>query len=182
MTRAAAAFVRQGIRKIRITGGEPLMMSEALTRLVEGGRFSQNDLFDTDYQPIPGTNPPQVRTRFVDRFEEVLPPIQEDILSSDKSMAFCVAVDRNGYLPVHNKVYSRPQRPDDPEWNAANSRNKRIFDDRAGLCAARNTRPVLIQTYARDMGNGNIVWMKEVDAPIFINGRHWGGFRTAYKL
>jgi len=32
------------------------------------------------------------------------------------------------------------------------------------------------------MGGGNIVWMKEVDAPIILQGWHWGGFRTAYKL
>ncbi|MFN3499698.1 MAG: chemotaxis protein, partial [Pannonibacter indicus] len=102
--------------------------------------------------------------------------------AQDTAMIFCVAIDRNGYLPVHNKAYSHPQRPDDPVWNAANCRNKRIFDDRAGLSAARNTRPVLVQSYARDMGNGNVVWLQEVDAPITVCGIHWGGFRTAYKL
>jgi methyl-accepting chemotaxis protein len=24
--------------------------------------------------------------------------------------------------------------------------------------------------------------MREIDVPIRVNGRHWGGFRTAYKL
>jgi methyl-accepting chemotaxis protein len=24
--------------------------------------------------------------------------------------------------------------------------------------------------------------MREIDVPIRIRGRHWGGFRTAYKL
>lgn len=158
-------------------------IGDALTRKIEDGSLLIDDLFDTDYQAVPGSNPVQYDNRAVRKLEEVLPPIQEDILQrGDKSMAFCAAVDRNAYLPVHNKVYSQPQRPDDPAWNAANSRNKRIFDDRAGLSAARNTRPFLIQTYARDMGNGNLVWMKEVDAPIFVNGRHWGGFRAAYKL
>ena len=74
------------------------------------------------------------------------------------------------------------QRPDDPVWNAANCRNRRIFDDRAGLSAARNVRPFLIQTYARDLGGGRTVMMKEIDAPIRVFGRHWGGFRTAYKI
>jgi len=23
---------------------------------------------------------------------------------------------------------------------------------------------------------------REIDVPIRVNGRHWGGFRTAYKL
>jgi methyl-accepting chemotaxis protein len=96
-------------------------------------------------------------------------------------MVFCAAVDRNGYLPVHNLVFSKPQRPGDPVWNAANARNRRIFDDRAGLGAARNTRPFLVQAYHRDMGGGVTVLMKEIDAPILVRGRHWGGFRTAYK-
>jgi methyl-accepting chemotaxis protein len=24
--------------------------------------------------------------------------------------------------------------------------------------------------------------MREIDVPIRVSGRHWGGFRTAYKL
>jgi len=157
-------------------------ISKVMNELVETRRISLEDIFDTEYVPIPGTNPEQLDTKFVALFETVLPAIQEEIVASDAKMAFCAAVDRNGYLPVHNAIYSKTQRRDDPAWNAANCRNKRIFDDRAGLSAGRNTRPFLIQTYARDMGNGNIIWMREVDAPILVQGRHWGGFRTAYKL
>ena len=149
---------------------------------VASGRLTMQDLFDTDYRPIPGTDPEQVENRALAVLETLLPPIQEEILAGSNGMAFCAAVDRNGYLPVHNLVYSKAQRPGDPAWNAANCRNKRIFDDRAGLSAARNTRPFLVQTYPRDMGNGTIVWMREVDAPVVIDGHHWGGFRTAYKL
>jgi methyl-accepting chemotaxis protein len=94
----------------------------------------------------------------------------------------CCAVDRNDYLPVHNKVYSQPQRPGDSAWDTANCRNRRIFDDRAGLCAARNSRRYLIQSYPREMGNGVITMMREIDAPIRMCGRHWGAFRTTYKL
>lgn len=157
-------------------------IAAAMEDLIARRQLSLDDLFDTEYQPIAGTNPQQVSTRALGHLEKVLPDIQEDILGTCKDMAFCASVDRNGYLPVHNLIYSKPQKPDDPTWNAANCRNKRIFDDRAGLSAARNTRPFVIQSYARDMGGGNIVWMKEIDAPIIVQGRHWGGFRTAYKL
>jgi methyl-accepting chemotaxis protein len=95
-------------------------------------------------------------------------------------MIFCNVVDRNGYLPVHNRKYSQPQRPDDVNWNIANSRNRRFFDNRTGLAAARNTRPYLIQANPRDMGNGTIVLVKEIDSPIRVLGKPWGGFRTAY--
>ncbi|POF28868.1 methyl-accepting chemotaxis protein [Roseibium marinum] len=150
--------------------------------LLANRRLTQDDLFDTGYKPIEGTDPLQVSTRALAHLEKVLPEIQEAILGAGHAMVFCAAIDRNGYLPVHNLIYSKPQKPGDPAWNTANCRNKRIFDDRAGLSAARNTRPFLIQSYARDMGGGKIVWMKEIDAPIIVGGRHWGGFRTAYKL
>jgi methyl-accepting chemotaxis protein len=74
---------------------------------------------------------------------------------------------------------SHLQRPGDPAWNQGHCRNRRIFDDRAGLLAARNIQPFLVQAYPRDMGGGNIVVLKEYDAPILVQGRHWGGLRLA---
>jgi methyl-accepting chemotaxis protein len=158
----------------------------ALTRIFENavatGAISIDDMFDTDYVEIAGTNPLQHRTRILDWADRALPPFQEALLAKDPRMVFCVMIDRNGYLPVHNKIYSHPQRPADVAWNTANSRNRRIFDDAAGLAAGRNQRSYLIQSYARDMGNGNTIMMREIDVPIRVRGRHWGGFRTAYKL
>ncbi|MBN8942486.1 MAG: PilZ domain-containing protein [Rhizobiales bacterium] len=154
----------------------------AIEAAIDAGRLSREDAFDNAYVEVAGSNPPQYTTRYLRAFEAILPAIQERWLGLDKRMTFCAAVDRNAYLPVHNRVCSQPQRPDDPAWNAVNARNKRIFDDRAGLTAARSVRPFLIQSYARDMGNGAVVMMKEVDAPIRIFGKHWGGLRMAYKL
>jgi len=157
-------------------------VSAAIEAAVTAGRLAEDDVFDLDYKPIAGTNPQQFSTRYLEVFDAILPDIQEPPTKDDPQMVFCAAVDRNGYLPVHNLAYSKPQRPDDPVWNAGNSRNRRIFDDRAGLNAARNTRPFLVQSYARDMGNGQVVIMKEVDAPISVFGRHWGGLRMAYRF
>ncbi|MGJ3262236.1 MAG: methyl-accepting chemotaxis protein [Salinarimonas sp.] len=153
-------------------------MEEALA----SRRLTREQLFDVDYRPVPGTNPQQYETAARPILSQILPGIMEPMLASDPRMAFCLAIDRNGYIPVHNKLYAQPQRPDDPVWNAANCRDRRIFDDRAGIAAARSTRPFLIQAYSRDMGGGKLVMMREVDAPIRVAGRHWGGFRTAYKL
>jgi methyl-accepting chemotaxis protein len=158
----------------------------ALTRIFENGIASGaitiEDMFDTSYVEIPGTNPVQYRTRILDWADRALPPFQEAFLAKEPRMVFCVMIDRNGYLPVHNKIYSHPQRPGDVAFNTASSRNRRIFNDPAGLAAGRNERAYLIQSYARDMGNGKTVMMREIDVPIRVRGRHWGGFRTAYKL
>ncbi|HVQ71698.1 MAG TPA: methyl-accepting chemotaxis protein [Bradyrhizobium sp.] len=149
---------------------------------LDSGAISIEDMFDTNYVEIAGTNPVQYRTKILDWADRTLPPFQEAFLARDKRMAFCAVIDTNGYLPVHNKIYSHPQRPGDVTWNTANSRNRRIFNDAAGLAAGRNQRAYLVQSYARDMGNGNTVMMREIDVPIRVKGRHWGGFRTAYRL
>lgn len=163
-----------------------LESAKKITQIVEGalrmGHIKTGDIFDTEYAPIPGTDPQQFSTRALGWLEKVLPDILEPLLATDARMTFCAAVDRNGYLPVHNRIYSQPQRPSDATWNQANCRNRRIFDDRAGLAAARNTRAYLIQSYPRDMGNGTIVMMREIDVPLRFNGAHWGALRTAYKL
>jgi methyl-accepting chemotaxis protein len=156
-------------------------VSVALEKAVASGRVGIGDLFDTDYQPIPGTDPQQYKTRALGVLDAVLPPLQEPVLAEDGKLSFACAVDVNGYLPVHNARYSQPQRPGDRTWNTANCRNRRIFDDRAGLLAARNTRPYLVQAYARDLGD-RVVMMREVDVPIHVAGRHWGGLRTAYMM
>jgi methyl-accepting chemotaxis protein len=154
----------------------------AIERLIASGKVTAEVMFDNNYDPIPGTNPVQYDKPYVPALEQELWPIQEPILAADSRMVFCGAVDRNAYLPVHNKKYSMPQRPGEVEWNTANSRNKRIFDDRAGLSAARNTRPYMIQYYPRDMGGGHIFMMWEIVAPIRVLGRHWGAFRAGYRI
>jgi methyl-accepting chemotaxis protein len=37
--------------------------------------------------------------------------------------------------------------------------------------------PFLIQTYRRDTGE----IMHDISAPVYVNGRHWGGFRIGYR-
>jgi methyl-accepting chemotaxis protein len=144
--------------------------------------ISEADLFDERYQAIAGTQPQQHMTRFVALAERLFPPVQEAALKLGDKVVFCIAVDRNGYIPCHNQQYNHPQRPGDVLWNTAHCRNRRIFDDRTGLASARNKRPFLLQTYRRDMGGGHFVVMKEAAAPITVAGRHWGGLRLAFKF
>lgn len=157
-------------------------ISQQIEEEIKQGRLLEHEAFDTEYKPIADTAPQQFSTHYIEQFERIIPPIIEASVKKLPNCVFCIPIDINGYIPVHNQVYSKPQRPGDVVWNTANSRNKRIFDDRAGLSAGRNTRPYLIQVYPRDMGGGKVVWLKEVDAPIQIFNRHWGGVRVALKL
>jgi methyl-accepting chemotaxis protein len=152
-----------------------------LEAALASGTISAAQLFDEVYQPIPKTNPAQHTTRFVALADRLFPAVQERMLKLSPKVVFCIAVDRNGYVATHNKIYNNPQRGD-LAWDSANSRYRRIFADRTGLASARNERPFLLQTYRRDMGGGNFIVMKEAAAPITVNGRHWGGLRLAFKF
>jgi methyl-accepting chemotaxis protein len=145
------------------------------------GEISEAALFDEAYRPIAGSDPPQVDTGFTALTDRLLPGIQEPVLAMDARVVFCAAVDRNGFLPTHNRKFGHSQRPGDPVWNAANARSRRIFDDRTGMAAARNRKPFLLQAYRRDMGGGQVALMKDCSAPIIVRGRHWGGLRLAYR-
>jgi methyl-accepting chemotaxis protein len=145
------------------------------------GTITLADLFDEQYRPIARTQPQQHTTRFVELADRLFPQVQERMLSLSPKVVFCIAVDRNGYVATHNKKYCHPQRGD-VTWDTANSRYRRIFNDRTGLASARNQRPFLLQTYRRDMGGGNFVVMKEAAAPITVAGKHWGGLRLAFHF
>lgn len=156
-------------------------VAQAMTQAVGRGHLTEADLFARTYRAIEDTDPKQMLAPFTAVMDQILPPIQEPVLEMDSRVVFCAAVDTSGYLPTHNRKFSQPQRQD-PVWNAAHCRNRRIFDDRVGLKAGRNTKPFLLQVYRRDMGGGEFVMMKDLSAPITVSGRHWGGLRLAYRF
>jgi methyl-accepting chemotaxis protein len=165
---------------VRIVVDTAKRISDAFEAAIAGGEIGLEQLMDENYREIPGTNPEQYLTDYVDFTDRVLPPIQDPIQKSDPRIVFCVAWAKHGYLPTHNPNYRLPQGPD-PVWNNANCRNRRLFNDRAVKKVAANTKPFLLQTYRRDMGGGNFVLMKDVSSPIFIRGRHWGAFRMGFR-
>src|SRR3546814_4573207 len=74
-----------------------------------------------------------------------------DFFSSDLGGFYTLLIDKNGYCPTHNTLYSR-QPTGDLDHDTRHVRNKRIFDDPVSLGAAGNEAGVLCQTYMRDTG------------------------------
>jgi methyl-accepting chemotaxis protein len=165
---------------IRVVVDTARQISEAFENAITRGEITPDRLMDENYREIPGTDPKQYMTDYVEFTDRILPDIQDPIQKSDPRIVFCVAWAKGGYLPTHNPNYRLPQGKD-PVWNNANCRNRRLFSDRAVKKVAANTRPFLLQTYRRDMGGGNFVLMKDVSSPIFIRGRHWGAFRMGFR-
>jgi methyl-accepting chemotaxis protein len=167
------AIIRLGVEAARRISAE---FEAAISR----GEITMARLFDEQYRLIPGTDPKQYLTDYVQFTDRLLPPIQDPLRKADARIVFCVAWAKGGYLPTHNPEYSKPQGKD-PAWNAAYSRNRRLFDDRAVHKVAANTKAFLLQTYRRNMGGGKFVLMKDLSSPIIVNGRHWGAFRVGYR-
>jgi len=151
-------------------------IGKILERGIEQRVFSETDLFAQQYQPIPKTQPQKYNTVY-DRFsDQYFPDVQEPILSRHSEIVFAGAVDTKGYFPTHNKKYAQPLTGDSAK-DLINNRTKRIFNDRTGSRCGSNTLPLLLQTYKRDTGEV----MHDLSVPIYVKGRHWGGFRIGFK-
>ncbi|WP_296181404.1 methyl-accepting chemotaxis protein [Pseudomonas sp. UBA1879] len=143
---------------------------------IDQGRVSLDDLFDRRYQPIANTSPAKFQTRFDRYTDQVLPAIQEPLLSRHEGLVFAIACTQEGYVPTHNQAFSQPL-TGDAAVDTVSNRTKRKFDDRTGIRCGSHQQAVLLQTYTRDTGE----LMHDLSVPIKVKGRHWGGLRLGYK-
>jgi len=130
------------------------------------------DIWDQNYRPIPGTNPQKFDVSYAAAFEREVQPLIEATLSALKGGAYCLVVDGKGYGAIHNLKHSKPL-TGDYQTDLVGNRTRRIWEDPTGQRAAKNQQPLLVQTYARDTGEV----LSEINLPLIVNGRHWGGAR-----
>jgi methyl-accepting chemotaxis protein len=152
------------------------LIGRVLEEAIDNGVFSVKDAFDTDYVPIPGFVPEKYHTKYDFYLDKAILSLQDEFLK-DESVVFAVTVDKNGYLPTHNTKYQQPI-TGDQQRDLVGNRTKRIFNDPIGLAAARNTEPAFLQEYHRD--TGEVMW--DISTPIYVKGKHWGGFRIGFSL
>jgi methyl-accepting chemotaxis protein len=143
---------------------------------IQAGQIKKEDLFDRNYRPVANTNPQKFTTRFDEFTDRVLPDIQERTLQQHPEIIYAAATDTSGYIPTHNKKFSKPL-TGNYDTDLASNRTKRLFNDRTGSRCGNHTKKLLLQTYKRDTGE----IMHDISVPIFIAGKHWGGFRMGYK-
>jgi methyl-accepting chemotaxis protein len=155
--------------------------TETIEKWLGSKEVAPERLFSFLYYPIPNTDPPKFNTDY-DRLSDREGPggfveIQEGVYNRAPSVIiYTVTVDKNGYLPTHNKRYSMPL-TGNLASDLVNNRTKRIFNDKTGLAAAQNTAPFLIQNYQRDTGET----MADLSVPIMVRGQHWGAIRIGYR-
>jgi len=145
-------------------------------KAVRDGQLAESALFDKQRNPIPKTDPQKYSSSF-DRFtDQQLPTVQEAVKGAHPSMVFAIAAAPDGYVPTHNRDFAHAP-TGDPKVDLVKSRSKRLFNDRTGARCGSHTQNMLLQTYRRDTGEV----MHDLSVPIYVNGKHWGGFRLGYK-
>jgi HAMP domain-containing protein len=159
---------------------ESIIGAKVYGRLIEeaidNGVFPIADAFDTNYEVIGDFDPPKYHTKYDSYLDKAILSIEDETLLDD-SVVYAVGVDINGYLPTHNTRYQKPI-TGDKEVDKVGNRTKRIFNDPVGAKAASNTEKGFLQIYYRD--TGETMW--DISSPIYVKGKHWGGFRIGFSL
>lgn len=151
-------------------------VGELFSKKIAQNEITQQALFNFKYQEVANTNPAKFSTDFDQFTDKVLPDIQEPYLSQNSEIIYAGAVDVNGYFPTHNRKFSQPL-TGDIAHDMLHNRTKRMFNDPTGIRCGKHTNKFLMQTYKRDTGE----IMHDVSAPIYVNGKHWGGFRIGFS-
>ena len=145
-------------------------------KAVDAGRIKLEDLFDDKYVPIPNARPQKYKTRFDDFTDQAVTPLQEQLVDQNSWVVYAISIDRKAYVPTHNRRFAQPLTGNE-KVDFIGNRTKRIFDDPVGRRCGDHEQPFLLQTYRRDTGE----IMHDISAPVYVKGRHWGGFRIGYK-
>jgi len=148
-----------------------------LEQAVKSGRTSMGALFSAEYQPIPNTMPQKYSTPTDRLFDEIVSPVQEEILSREASLIYAIGADLRGYIPSHNARFSKPL-TGNFQTDMLQNRTKRIFTDKTAARGAANTDTFLLQTYQRDTGEV----LNDLSMPLYLDGRHWGCIRMGYQV
>ena len=135
------------------------------------------NVFDSNYKKILNTNPQKYDSILTPAFREKLLPLCDHSLKQLDGAIYCLAIDRNGYLPIHHGPFSQPM-TGDPEKDLLYSRHQRIFlNNLAEKRRCSHTKPLLLQTYMRDTGE----ILNDLSMPLYVDGKHWGALIIGCK-
>jgi methyl-accepting chemotaxis protein len=146
---------------------------DAVQARLENMKARGINVFDRNYQPIPGTRPQKYSVSYESAYMQECQQLLDDALAKVSGGAYAVAVDINGYLTAHNSRYSKPM-TGDYQADLVGNRTRRKFEAPTELRAARNTQSLLLQTYLRDTGE----LLCDMAMPIYVGGQHWGNVRV----
>ncbi len=127
------------------------------------------NVFDTNYQKIPNTEPQKLSASYTSAFESQMCPLYDEHKRRIPNTIYVIAIARDGYLPAHHTELSQPM-TGDPKRDLLFSRHMRMFQTLEMEIKRSHTEELLLQTNMRDTGE----IINDLSLPIYINNKHWG--------
>jgi len=135
------------------------------------------NVLDTDYKPVPNTNPQKYTTAYNKFVDTELQPHFDKAREKIKGCVYCLINDINGYVGTSHKNISK-EMTGNYEIDLLNSRHRRkYFTSDTEKRRVKNTQPFILQTYNRD--NGDL--LIDISMPIYVSGKHWGALCVGIK-
>ena len=154
-----------------------LMVEQAL----ENGDLSEAQLFDQNYRRIDGSNPPRFLNELTGWADQNWQPMLNKAAASQSAIIAAACTDMKGFLPTHLSSMSQA-----PTGNLAHDtkycRNGRIIFDGLDQKAKASSAPYMLAVYRQEGDGQNYRVVRNVYAPIHVNGRRWGDFELAYSF
>jgi methyl-accepting chemotaxis protein len=148
---------------------------------VAEGRLDPATLFDRDYRPIPGSNPPRFRTRLCEWADREWQPLLDRLSMSDPAIMAAACTDMKGFLPTHLSRFSKA-----PTGELAHDtrycRNGRMILDPVDQKAKDSTAPFMMAVYRQEGDGRSYKVVRNVYVPLVIGGRRWGDLELAYAF
>lgn len=146
------------------------------------GTLSMDALFDTDYQPVPGSNPPRFTTKLTRWAEQHWQPILEAMKARrPDAILSCVPTSREGFLPIHLKEFSRAP-TGDLAHDTKYCRNGRILLGGIDDIAKASEQDYMMAVYRHEGDGKTYKTVRNVYVPLRINGLRWGDAEIAYMV
>lgn len=146
----------------------------ALEAAIDNNILTQEEIFDSQYVPISGTEPQLFHTKFDTYIDESYSQFQGAFFK-DSSVVYARPMDLNGYVPMQGS------------GNITNSKSLKIIVDPAAkqiLAGKRISRVVantvdgFVQDYISEDKNEHI-W--EFSTPVYVKGERWGSFSVGFR-
>ncbi|MBN1497345.1 MAG: hypothetical protein JXA07_11285 [Spirochaetes bacterium] len=154
------------------------VMSTFMEMLIHTNTLTYEQIMDTNYREIPGSNPKKYNTQYDAVFDQTIQKFEDEFLN-DEDVVFAILFDRNGYVPTHNSKYSRPEGKN-RELNLNYSRSKRMYANTPEIREILKYRGSGTVRYLYTRDTGEPIW--NIGAPVWLRGECWGAFLIGISL
>jgi methyl-accepting chemotaxis protein len=162
----------------QVSAAELTSLTEAA---IAAGSLKMDELFDTDMQPVPGSNPPRFSTKLTKWAEQHWQPLIERVKAQNGAILSTVPTSRKGFLPIHLKEFSK-QPTGDIAHDTKYCRNGRILLGGIDDIAKASEQDYMMAVYRHEGDGKTYQTVRNVYVPLRFNGQRWGDFEIAYVI